>query len=267
MSAIELRQTFRRKFRSVTRQIWSLQVGRGIALTVLLTAAVFGALAAADYLFELPWATRAVLSGASAVSILALATVWIIRPARSWNRVRVASELEGLFPRLGQRLRTASQHGERSVDDLTREGVAPGLVAALEEETAEKVKPLPLQAALPIRPAFIAISLAMICVTGLVVAAMWLPELQTAFLRVGLTPTTYTKLSATASSNVVDEGTNVDIRAAMEGRARPEVVLNIREVGETEWRQETMDKVDDNYTSRLANLRVSTEFFVTAGPE
>ena len=55
----------------------------------------------------------------------------------------MAAELEGLFPRLGQRLRTATEHGERPAAELAREGVSPGLVAALEEETAEKVKPLP----------------------------------------------------------------------------------------------------------------------------
>ena len=82
---------------------------------------------------------RAGLLAAGAVVVTALAAVWVVRPALAWNRPRVAAELEGLFPRLGQRLRTATEHGERSADELARDGVAPGLVAALEEETAEQV--------------------------------------------------------------------------------------------------------------------------------
>src|SRR6266516_206251 len=106
MSATALRQSFRRRFRAVARQIWSLHVGRGVALTGLVAA------------------------GAAVVA--ALAARWVVRPALAWNRARVAAELEGLFPRLGQRLRTASQHGPRPAEELLRDGVSPSLVAALE---------------------------------------------------------------------------------------------------------------------------------------
>src|SRR6516225_1758758 len=129
MSTIELRPAFRQRFRAVTRQIWSLHVGRGVA--------------------------RAGLAAAGTAVVAVLALRWVVRPARAWNRARVARELEGLFPRLGQRLRTATQHGGRPDDELVRDGVAPGMVAALEEETAQKVKPLPFQAALPVRPALV----------------------------------------------------------------------------------------------------------------
>src|SRR5580698_5655143 len=128
MSATELQQSFRRRLRAVTRQIWSLHVGRGVARTVLVAAALLAMAATADYLYELPWAIRAGLMVAGLAIVVVLATLWVVRPARAWNRVRVAAELEGLFPRLGQRLRTASQHGERPADELARDGVAPGLV-------------------------------------------------------------------------------------------------------------------------------------------
>src|SRR5262249_59502783 len=103
MSATELRQAFRRRFRAVTRQVWSLRVGRGIALTVLVAAAWVAAVATADYFYELSWATRAGLLAAGTAVVAALAALWVVRPALAWNRARVASELEGLFPRLGQR--------------------------------------------------------------------------------------------------------------------------------------------------------------------
>src|SRR5438552_931050 len=156
MSATELRPAFRRRFRAVARQIWSLHVGRGVARTVLVAAALVAVIAAADYVYELSWAARAGLLAAGAAVVAVLAARWVVRPALAWDRARVASELEGLFPRLGQRLRTVNQHGGRPADELTRDGVAPGLVTALEEETAEKVKPLPFQAALPVRPALAA---------------------------------------------------------------------------------------------------------------
>src|SRR5437870_633447 len=125
----ELRPAFRRRFRTVARQIRSLHVGLGLARTALAAAALLGAVAAADYLFELSWPIRAGLAAASATVMAVLAVRWIVRPAQAWNRARVARELEELFPRLGQRLRTAAQHGGRPDEDLVRDGVAPGLVA------------------------------------------------------------------------------------------------------------------------------------------
>src|SRR5436309_990008 len=123
MSATELRPAFRQRFRAVTRQIWSLHVGRGVARTVVVAAALLAAAAAVDYLFELSWPVRAGLLAGCTALLAVLVVRWIVRPARAWNRARVARELEGLFPRLGQRLRTATQHGGRPSDDLVRDGV------------------------------------------------------------------------------------------------------------------------------------------------
>ncbi len=267
MSALEVRQAFRRRLRSVTRQIWSLHVSRGVARTVLVAAALASALATADYFFELAGWLRAGLLIAGLTVLAALTMLWVVRPAQLWNRGRVAAELEGLFPRLGQRLRTASQHGERSAEELAREGMAPGLVAALEEETAEKVKPLPFQAALPLRPVFVVCTLALICVSSLVAAAIWAPEWRIALGRLTGAPTPYTTLSAAASADVVDEGTDVEINANLSGRSRPEVVLNLRDSGESQWRQEVMEPLDAGFRTQLPNLRTTTEYFVAAGPE
>src|SRR5262245_46673038 len=232
MSTIELRPAFRQRFRSVTRQIWSLHVGRGVALTIVAAAALLTAMAAVDYFFELSWPVRAGLLAACAGIVMLLAGRWIVRPARAWNRARVAAELEGLFPRLGQRLRTATQHGGRPAQELVRDGVSPGLVAALEEETAEKAKPLPFQAALPVRPTLVAIGVGLCAIAVLAVSAAWDPEWATALRRVLLAPTAYTNLSASPSADRVDEGADVEIRATLSGRARPAVVLHVREAGE-----------------------------------
>jgi hypothetical protein len=279
MSATELRPAFRQRFRTVARQIWSLHVGRGVARTAVAAAALLAAVAAVDYLFELPWPARAGLLAACTAVLAVLVARWIVRPARTWNRTRVAAQLERLFPRLGQRLRTATQHGGRPADELVRDGVRPSLVVALEEETAEKAKPLPFQAALPVRPAVVATGLALCCTALLAVGAVQDPEWRTALRRVTLAPVPYTELSATASAAAVVEGADVEVRATLSGRARPAVVLHVREVGDPEWRQETMEPGEPDgvgepgcvstgcFTARLPKLRTTTEFFVAAGPE
>jgi len=267
MSTIELRPAFRRRFLAVTRQIRSLHVGRGIARTAVVAAVLLAAATAVDYFVELSWPIRAGLAVVGISVVALLAVCWIIRPARAWNRARVARELEGLFPRLGQRLRTATQHGGRPEDELTRDGVAPGMVAALEEETAEKAKPLPFQAALPVRPALLWVAVSVCLIVALAVFAGQNPEWRIALHRMTLAPVSYTNLSASSSAAVVDEGADVDIRATMSGRARPELVLHVREVGDSDWRQETMDADDGEFTARLSKLRETTAFFVAAGPE
>ncbi|HTU17175.1 MAG TPA: DUF4175 family protein [Gemmataceae bacterium] len=267
MSTIEIRPAFRRRFRAVTRQVWSLHVGRGVGRTTAVAASLLAATAAVDYFLELSWPIRAALLVVCAAIVAVLAVRWIVRPARAWNRARVASELEGLFPRLGQRLRTATQHGGRPDNELIRDGVAPGMVAALEEETAEKFKPLPYEAALPVRPALVWAGTALCCVAVLAVLAMHDPEWQIAMRRMTLAPAAYTSLSASASADQVYEGANVEIRATLFGRARPELVLHVRETGDSGWSTQTMDAADGEYTAQLFKLRETTEFFVSAGPE
>src|SRR5689334_18186269 len=72
MSTIELRPAFRRRIRTVTRQIWSLHVGHGIARTVVVAAALLAAVAAADYFFELPWLARAALAAVCVAAVAVL---------------------------------------------------------------------------------------------------------------------------------------------------------------------------------------------------
>jgi hypothetical protein len=231
------------------------------------TVALLVALTAADYFLELSWPIRAGLAAVCIAIVAVLAARWIVRPARAWNRARVARELEGLFPRLGQRLRTAAQHGGRPDAELVRNGVAPGMVAALEEETAEKTRPLPFQAAFPVRPALVWAVLAICCVGVVALFAGRDAEWQTAIRRVALAPLPYTIITATPSAALVDEGADVDIHATLSGRARPEVVLHVREAGDSDWRQETMDATEGGLTAHLSKLRTTTEFFVAAGPE
>ena len=289
MSKTELLPAFHQRLRAMTRQFWSLYVGRGAARTALAALTLLTAFAAVDYFFELPLSARASLLAAGTVILAVLVARWIVRPALVWNRARVAKEFEGLFPRLGQRLRTATQYGGRNSEELTREGVSPGLVAALEEETAEKVKPLPLQAALPVRSALLAAGAALCGFGVLALPAVRDPEWRTALCRLALASSPYTDLSASPSAVLVDEGADVDVRVSLSGRTRPAVVLHVREAGELDWRQETMDVVKEDgkklkaeseyrlsppaspktstFSSRLSKLRSTTEFFVAAGPE
>ena len=59
------------------------------------------------------------------------------------------------------------------------------------------------------------------------------------------------------SADVVDEGADVEVRATVSGRARPGVVLHVREAGDADWRQETMDPADGAFTARLSNARAN----------
>lgn len=267
MPATEPRPAFRQRVRTVTRQMWALHVGRGIARAVAATAALVATAAAVDYLVELPFPVRLAVFAAGSAAVALFIARWVVRPARAWGGGRVAAVLEGLFPRLGQRLRTALEYGPRSADELARCGVAPGLVAALEEETAERVKPLPFEAALPVRPVLLAVGAGVLCAAGLAASAALAPEWWTALRRVTLAPLPYTTLSVTASADQVDEGADVEIHAALSGRARTAAVLHVRESGESDWREEAMDTVDGGFAARVAALRATTEFFVSAGPD
>src|SRR5262249_57303025 len=149
-----------------------------------------------DCVWEGWWRGRAGRLAACPACVAGLAVGWIVRPARAWNRARVAAELEGLFPRLGQRLRTATQHGGRPTAELVRDGVSPGLVVALEEETAEKVKPLPFQAALPVRPTLVAAGVGLGCVALLAVSAPGDSQWRAPPRPAMLPPPSYTRLSA-----------------------------------------------------------------------
>jgi hypothetical protein len=107
----------------------------------------------------------------------------------------------------------------------------------------------------------------------LVCFAIYEPEWRTALSRVVLATTPYTTLTATPSETAVDEGSDVTIEATMSGRAREGIVLHVREAGDEDWRQETMDPDEPgcvsagSYTCRLVKLRTTMEFFVAAGPE
>src|SRR5580692_9333962 len=140
MPATELRPAFRQRLRVLTQLIWALHVGQGFARTTLAAIILLAAAAAVDYIFELSPATRTALFASGLVVVLLLVLRWVVRPARTWRRDKVVMALEGLFPILGQRLRTVLEHGEKPADQLARTGVDPALVVALEAETTERAK-------------------------------------------------------------------------------------------------------------------------------
>ena len=76
-----------------------------LTVTVEMRSHAWGAVATADYFLELSWPVRAALLGATTAVVVALAAVWVVKPARAYSRERVAADLAGLFPRLGQSLR------------------------------------------------------------------------------------------------------------------------------------------------------------------
>ena len=123
MSTIEIRPAFRRQVRAVARRMWLLQVARGAAWATVTALALVATVATADYFLELSYAARAgVLAGLVAAAAVVVARL-ILRPAATWGGGRTAVVLEGLFPRLGQRLRTTMQFGPLAAVAFTAFGV------------------------------------------------------------------------------------------------------------------------------------------------
>jgi len=255
MPVTEIRPVFHQRLRSLARQLWLLHVLQGVALTVSAAVLLLSASAAVDYLFEVSYLARVAMfaCGLAAVSLLGLR--WIVRPARTWYGHRVVVILERLFPPLGQRMRTVLEYGAKPADQLARAGVEPTLVAALQEETTEKAKPLPLKAALPAFRMLLIAQAAVIFLALLGLSAGYFPEWQTALRRVTLSNIPYTTLAASPSAEVVDAGADVEIRSTMTGRARPVVSLHYRELGESDWREETMEAVDGVFTAPITQSR------------
>jgi hypothetical protein len=200
MSTKEPRSALRQRVRAVTRQMWALHVGRGVAQTAVAALALVAAVAAIDYLVELPLpgTGHAVRgrpdrrgSARGAVGRSPRAEVGP-EPGGGGSGGALPSPRSAAADRPGARF-------NRSADELARAGVAPALVAALEDETAEKAKPLPFQAALPVRPMLFAAGVSLLCVAVLVAAAAnVLPSGGPPCAGRALSPESYTALSATS---------------------------------------------------------------------
>lgn len=213
-------------------QLWSAlrrhQFRLGVGATIAVAAVGFGLLAWGDHRWELPRSARALGLATVAVAAIAALRRWVDSPLRWWTRPRTAVEIEGRFPQLGQRIRTVVQYAGLEDEAIDSEGVTPGLVGALNEETEARVEPLPLHSIVPRWPVTAIAMLALAPIVLLGVAAMRDPEWRIAVQRSVLVERPYTTLSVLPGNVLVDQGEDVEIVAEVKGRMRPKIMLESR---------------------------------------
>ena len=192
-------------------------------------------------------------------------------PLRWWTKPRTAVEIESRFPQLGQRIRTVVQYGVLSEEGIHKEGAAPSLVDALEQDTEIQVQPLPLDRIVPWRRLWAIAALAAVPVLFLLVATARDNEWRIALERALLSSRPYTTLSVAPGNVLVEQGDSVPITATLHGRQRRDVVLYTRPVGEAgdAWKATALDPPDRGPSSqreaKLEKVEKPLDYRVIAG--
>ena len=206
---------FLRRFEQIRTSLRRYQGRLGMAATILAAATCLGFLAWSDYYHELSRPARAAGLAVAILATLFVLWKWFIAPLRWWTRPRTATEIEGRFPQLGQRIRTVVQYGGRPDDRIEEEGVKPSLVQALEGETEEQADHLPLDKVVRWRRAHALSTLAAVPVALLAFAAITSNEWRTAIKRAILIETPYTTVEVTPGDVLVDQGADVPVAAEL----------------------------------------------------
>jgi hypothetical protein len=237
MSAATQESRFLRRFDALWQRVRRVRLGQTLALVGLLGIVGLGLLAAADYFWELPRPLR--LAGLATVAAGVL--VGAAGLARAWwttgSRPRTAAEIERAFPKLGQSVRTVVQFGRADEAAIQAAGVRTALVAALEEDTHARSRPMYLDAIVPVRSLWTACGgLLVVAVVMLgAIAINW--EWRIATQRALLAEVPYTKLAVAPGDVRVDQGQPVEIRVTVSGRTNRQVTLLTRPAGDAaaEW--------------------------------
>lgn len=264
------------RFEHVRASLLRSQVAVGAWQTVLVAATTLLLLMALDYVFELSWPVRAAGLGLAGVLSLSVFACGVVVPLRWWSRPRTAAEIEERFPELGQRIRTVVQYAARTSDQLDAEGVTPGLVAALEDETDGRTLPLRLDAIVPRRRVAATALFAAIPVLAIALAALSDREWRLALGRSLLGRSMYTTLAVTPGSVRIDQGTGVRIGVVLKGRSRRTVILQTRAAGRPDdpWTTAPMKPKDggpgveaeDPRVAEIAKVKDPLVYRVVAGP-
>ena len=212
---------FVRRFDELRWSIRRAELWHGVFWVLLVAAGGLAALAAADYLLELAWPVRAAGLGGLACVAAWVALRMVFSPWQWWSRPRTAVEIEQRFPQLGQRVRTVIEFSGRAHGEVTAEGVAPALVAALEDDTHLQAQPLDLGAVVPRRKLLAAGALAVLPVALLLTLACWDWQWRLAIGRALLGDRPYTELSVAPGDMLVEEGQDAAISVELTGRLFP----------------------------------------------
>ena len=263
------------RFDRTWRRVRRTEIICGVCWTALVSAALLGLLAAADYRWELPWAFRA--AGLAVAGALALVTAGfaIMGPLRWWNQPRTAVEVERRFPELGQRVRTVVQYASQEKEAAAREGVLPTLVAALVEDTDRRAQPLDLAVLVPRRRLQLAAALAAVSVIAILAVVVLDWQWRTALRRVLLAETPYTYLTLGPGDVLVDEDGKLAISLAVAGRVPEDLAIYCRpgdnpngepeELATESLRPEDAEPLTSYFSARLENLKDPLEYWAVVG--
>ncbi len=240
------------RFAHVWASLRRFQIRQGLCWTFLAAALGLAILTAADFRLELPWNARA--AGLFACAVITAGVLWsqVVAPLRWWTKSRTAAEIESRFPQLGQRIRTVVQYAGLSEESLHTEGAAPSLVGALEQETDNRVRPLPLDRVVPWTRVWAVAALAVVPVLFLVFATARNAEWRIALSRALLSRRPYTTLSVAPENILVDQGDSVPVTVELRGRLKRDVVLYTRPAGQpgAAWKAVPLDLPDRGAASK-----------------
>jgi len=274
MKAGTTEAAFSDRFDRIWIRIRRVEMWHGVLWTVFVALAGVAVLTACDYVFELPWTVRAVGLAAVGCTALIVAGKRILLSMQWWSPPRTAVEMEQRFPQLGQRVRTVVQFAGREETAVVAEGVAPGLVAALDEETNAKARPLDLNVIIPRRRLAVAAILAGTALGVLLGGALLNWEWRLAAERALLGNRPYTQLAVAPGDAVVDQGQDLTVSIELWGRANRQVVLYscAADRADASWSRVELPCEDARstgprsvrYEATLEKLRGPTEYRVAA---
>jgi hypothetical protein len=265
---------FSHRFGRTWSKVRHAEAWHGVFWTLFVVLAGLAVLTACDYVGELPWWVRAVGLGVVGCTSLIMAGRRILLSVHRWSPPRTAAEMEQRFPQLGQRVRTVVQFAGREEAAVVAEGAAPGLVAALDEETEAKARPLDLNVIIPRRRLAVAACLATTAAVVLLGGALVNWEWRLAAGRALLGNRPYTQLAIDPGDAVVDQGQDLTISIELRGRADRQVALYScsADRADASWSKVELPLEDARsagprsvrYEATLGNLREPTEYRVAA---
>jgi hypothetical protein len=265
---IQKLETTRRGMRGYQRWRCLLQVA-------VVGLALLGLLAAADYLWPLPWMARAAGLGAVAAVALVMLFRGLVLPAHRFGKQEAAVEVEETFPELGQRVRTTLEYVEPTPATAP---ALPALVDALTTDTDRRTRGLPIEGLVPWKSlTWLAAGAAglLVLFTAFLVKN---PEWRIAALRSLLLPSEYTQLAVKPGDHTVKTGQDLNLEVTLTGRPVADATLRYRTAGTDEdWTKvslappdlaaaESAPKLLGTLQTTLKDCRQDLEYRVDAGP-
>ncbi len=277
MQRSEERALFMRRFDALRGAVLRMQIVQSLCWSLFAAGVALVALAVADYAWELPRKVRTVALVAGMGYSVVVAAVFVLRAVFRWSRSRTAKELESQFPQLGQRVRTVVQFSGLDPQRVFQEGVQPGLVTALENETDLQTQPLDLHEIVPRRKAVVAASFAAVPVCLLLAGLLWNWQTNLAIRRSLLIGGPYTTVTVQPGDVLIDEGHDLTLSVTVNGRINRMVSLSTRKVDDpdADWQHEdlSVDAIEHvsldgrrvEYAIRIDDVTAPFDYCFSAG--